>query len=129
MVVPSTVGSPTTMFAAAARARDPKAFLAINPGAGTCESYLGLFDVIVTAESSASDYANYKRPAWTRNYNRNRFWHLVYGISSNEMQSTVQKAAGNGAGWVYVTSENQPNPWNALPSWLPEEITAAKTTP
>lgn len=116
-------------FAAAARARDPKAYLAINPGAGTCESYLGMFDSIVLTETTASNYMKYAPPAWTLRYDRDRFWHLVYGVSPAAGPGLVRLAAERRAGLVYVTSETTPNPWNALPAWLPDEIAAAVAAP
>ena len=110
---------------AATRARDANAFVVLNPGTDTCESYSDFFDVLLTFESSAQDYAKYKPPAWLKNHHPDRFWHLVYGVKEADADATIRKVAANGVGRVYVTDDDLPNPWDTLPPWWAAELASA----
>jgi len=85
-------------------------------------------DVIVTFEGDASAYqSSYSAPSWIANYSPDRFWHLVYnGATAQQMRTIVQLSKEQRAGWVYVTPDNLPNPWDTLPTgpyWFGELAT------
>jgi hypothetical protein len=102
---------------------------ALNPGTQTNECYLSVADVIVTFEGDATTYQrSYAAPSWVANYPHSRFWHLVYNVSTaQQMRTIVQLSKERGAGWVYVTPDTLPNPWDTLPtgSYWPGELAAA----
>ncbi len=86
-------------------------------------------DVIVTFEGDASAYqSSYSAPSWIANYSPDRFWHLVYNVATaQQMRTIVQLSKERRAGWVYVTPNNLPNPWDTLPTgpyWFGELATA-----
>jgi hypothetical protein len=90
-----------------------------NPGTRTRERYLSepVSDKLVTFEHH-SGYEQYVPDAWNRNYPAEQFVHLVYGISSGAaMTNAVRLAAERKAGFVYVTDDVLPNPWNRLPAY------------
>jgi hypothetical protein len=99
----------------------------LNPGMQTNECYLSAADVIVTFEGDVRTYQNsYSAPGWVANYTPDRFWHLVYNVpTAQQMRTILQLSKERGAGWVYVTPDNLPNPWDTLPTgsyWTDELI-------
>lgn len=117
----------------AARAGYPKARVVINPGTTVTEGYMAVADIVVTFES---DYAAYVKrapdPAWVRRFPAERFFHLVYAApDAAALANAVRLSKARRAGWVYVTPDNLPNPWDTLPEtpyWDAElaALTAAK---
>jgi hypothetical protein len=97
--------------------REGGALVVLNPGTATDERYLEVADIIVTFEGSAGDYlALGEAPRWVGRYEPRRFWHLVHGVSSRRaMRRAIALSKERGAGWVYVTPDTMPNPWDILP--------------
>ena len=102
---------------AAARARQPKAVIVINPGTPVTEGYMGVADIVLTFESDYGAYLNRAAdPAWVAKYPARRFYHLVYAVpTAATMRTAVRLSKQRNAGWVYLTPDNLPNPWNTLP--------------
>ncbi|MDQ2785034.1 MAG: right-handed parallel beta-helix repeat-containing protein, partial [Chloroflexota bacterium] len=102
---------------------------ALNPGTQTNECYMAVADVIVTFEGDASAYqSGYSAPSWVANYAPGRFWHLVYNVpTAQQMRAIVLLSKERRAGWIYVTPDNLPNPWDTLPtgSYWSSELAAA----
>lgn len=100
-----------------ARVSDPKALIIINPGTPVTEGYMKVADIVVTFESNYDAYV--KRAAdsaWVSRYPAKRFWHLIYAApDENAMQNAVRLTKKRNAGWVYVTPDTLPNPWDTLP--------------
>ena len=88
----------------------------LNPGTTTSECYMSAGDIIVEFESSYSDYLSWSPAGWESGYPAARFWHLIYGTSEPHMPNAVILSQSRGAGWVYVTPDGLPNPWDTLPS-------------
>ncbi len=99
------------------KAKGGKAVTVVNPGAQTKECYMPVADIIVTFEGAYSTYvSSYSAPSWTDSYPASRFWHLIYDAQSTEaIEEAVSLSKQRGAGWVYVTPDGLPNPWNSLP--------------
>lgn len=104
-----------------------------NPGIGTLESYLSIADTLVTFEgppvTSALTPAGYdlfgKPEAWTASYPAARFGHLIYGVSDvNDMHDLVRLAATRNTGYLYITDDTLPNPWDTLPAYWNEQVAA-----
>ena len=47
---------------------------------------------------------------------------MIYNVSTAVMQSDVALAAARNAGYVYVTDNNLPNPYDNLPSYWDQEV-------
>ncbi len=113
-------------FADAARLGVPGAFIALNPGADTCDDYAEFADLLLTFEGDAATYATHTT-AMTAS--PDHIWHLVYDApedsSGHAMFAAVDEARANGAGWLYVTDDTLPNPWDTLPAYLDDEATEA----
>ncbi|MEN9798976.1 MAG: hypothetical protein RL653_2672 [Pseudomonadota bacterium] len=110
-------------LAATVRGRDARALVVLNPGTDTCESYLSFADVLCTFEGEVPAYDAYVLPAWTQAWPAERFLHLVHGVPASDAQRIVGLSRERRAGFVYVTDDVLPNPWDTLPSYFADEVT------
>ena len=112
----------------AARAAHPKAHLVINPGTPVTKGYMSVADIVVTFEGNYDTYVKREAdPAWVKQFPAKRFWHLVYAAPDvAAMQNAVRLSKTRNAGWVYVTPDTLPNPWDTLPEdpYWSAELTA-----
>jgi hypothetical protein len=99
------------------KARAPTAVTVINPGTRTRECYMDVADIVVTFEGPYTAYlARYTAPDWVARYPPSRFWHVVHSTPRMEdMLTAVQLSKARRAGWIYVTDDLMPNPWDTLP--------------
>ncbi|GAA3677946.1 hypothetical protein GCM10022224_047520 [Nonomuraea antimicrobica] len=109
----------------------PGATTIANPGVSPADCYQDAADILVTFEGSYSSYLNRQPPylpsAWEADYDPKRIWHLVYDVPDATALATVMNLSkANNAGYVYVTNDVLANPWDTLPSYLSQEVTAAK---
>ena len=112
------------------RAREPAWLVVGSPGTNTLPEYLSGADILCIFESDGATYFNWEPNAWVRDYPPSRWLHLVYSVSTaDSMQRAVARAATLGAGWVYVTDDRLPNPWDAPPTYWEGLITAVETSP
>jgi hypothetical protein len=119
----------------------PDDYIVINPGAPPEQCYEDVADTIITYEGDYSHYTStdsdpdtldYTAPSWTPS-SPNQFWHLIYNTSSQaNMENAVSLSKNRGAGYVYVTDDDLPNPWDTMPSsasyWNDELVKAADVT-
>jgi len=99
----------------------------LNPGTNVPECYITAGDILLTFESTYSSYLSFQPDAWVNNYPANRFWHLIYGTTQANMPNAIQLSKNRRAGWVYVTPDGLPNPWDTLPTgtyWTDELVRA-----
>jgi hypothetical protein len=95
----------------------------LNPGINVDERYLQMADILNIFEGSQADYAAWAPAGWVAGYPATRFSHLVYGVPDAASMTTVlNQALTRRAGYVYVTSDVLPNPWDALPPYWTTEI-------
>ncbi|MBC8140315.1 MAG: spherulation-specific family 4 protein [Armatimonadetes bacterium] len=99
------------------RATDPKALVIINPGTPVTEGYMKVADIVVTFESGYDAYVKRAAdPVWVSRYPAKRFWHLIYAAPDEKaLQNAVRLSKQRNAGWLYVTPDTLPNPWDTLP--------------
>jgi len=96
-----------------------------NPGTTTLEQYLTgpAADVLTVFEGDGVNYPGYTPSSWNFNYDRSHFANVIYNVSTAAvMQSDVALAAARNAGYVYVTDDNLPNPYDSLPSYWDQEV-------
>lgn len=96
----------------------------INPGINTPECFITAADIILNFEGSFTAYQSWAPDGWETNYDPSHFWHLVYDTSLAQMPSAVLLSQSHGAGYVYVTNDDLPNPWDTLPPagyWASEQ--------
>jgi hypothetical protein len=88
---------------------------AINPGrALDDDAVTRWFDEVVVFEGHWSDYR--RLPVDFQSAADARRWHLVYGVREAHTSEAVARAQRHGAGVLYVTDGDMPNPWLRLPA-------------
>jgi hypothetical protein len=82
----------------------------LNPGLVPARAYFDVADVVVTFEGPHTDYeaAVRRMPAWLASVPSERVAHLVYGASAEQAR---ERPAPRGAGHVYLSTGDLPNPW------------------
>jgi hypothetical protein len=105
----------------AVRTRDPRAYLAV--GTRFCPTYIVFFDVMVQFARNWNEYkADYHPPSWMPANSPQRFVHFVHSVPAAEAGAALSLTMTNGAGWVFVTDQTDPNPWSVLPSYFDQEL-------
>jgi hypothetical protein len=90
-----------------------------NPGTNSIPSYLATVDVVLIYESPGlPNLDNYD--SWDP-YGNDQLGMIPFGVSS--LPTSWLKDAIKIVGWVYVTSDNLPNPWDSLPSYFDDMAT------
>jgi len=112
-------------YANAARARDPQAFIAL--GTRLCASYVYFTDLMVLFSAQLGIYDAFQPAAWMPARSPERFAHLVSEVPGEALEATVGRAHTLGAGWIYVTDDVLPNPWDTLPSYFDRELQIIST--
>ncbi len=112
-------------YANAARARDPQAFIAL--GTRLCASYVYFTDLMVLFSAQLGMYDAFQPAAWMPARSPERFAHLVSEVPGEALEATLARAHTLGAGWIYVTDDVLPNPWDTLPSYFDRELQIIST--
>ncbi len=109
-----------------ARTKVANAFIVTNPGTVCAEEYFSkkVADTICTVES-AEGLEKYTPPAWATKYPASQFYGLAYKIdNAHGMHVSLQAAEKKHLGYVFVTDDKLPNPWNTLPPYWDDEVQA-----
>jgi hypothetical protein len=125
------------------------AVTALNPGIAVPQCYQNTADILLTFEGTYLCYIQdascpvglrYTSSSWDP-VDPKKFWHLVYKTSELQQADALTKSKQRKAGYVYITDDDLPNPWDRLPSgtyWSGEQAgvapggtvdTTAPTTP
>ena len=111
------------------RAREPGWLVVGIPGTNTIPDYFAGADILGVFESYGESYFSWEPSAWVRSYPPSRFLHLVHSLSTaDSMRRVVARALSLQAGWVYVTNDQLPNPWDEAPIYWDQLIAAVDTT-
>ena len=116
--------------AAGLRAAQPGDTVFGNPGTATPAEYLSVADTLVTFERGTGSYAGAATEPWMSAVAPERQAHLHYNVSSEAaMRSLVLEAGARRAGYIYITNDTAPNPWDQLPSYWSAELSAVASVP
>jgi hypothetical protein len=108
-------------FSDAVKARDTQAYQAV--GTRFCPTYITFFDMMVQFARNWSEYqTDYTPPSWMPANSSSRFCHFVNGVPASDASAALSRTVANGAGWVFVTDQSDPNAWGALPTYFDEEL-------
>ncbi len=96
----------------------------------TVADYAGSVDTIVTFENTGAAYrTSYTAPSWLATRGADHFAHIVHSEpASADMLQDLQLAAARKAGFVYVTDDVLPNPFDFLASYWSAEAAALVPT-
>lgn len=83
----------------------------LDGAGGRCASALCLFE-------GSTGFASYAPEPWVLTRSRNEFYALPYGTGPTDWQAAIDHAFAAHFGWVYVTDDVLPNPWDTLPAYF-----------
>ena len=86
-----------------------------NPGADTIPSYVGTVDTIVIYENQGLPSAS-SLASWHADYAKGNFAMMAYGVPA--VDPTYPSTSSQYVGYIYITDEGLPNPYNGLPAYL-----------
>ena len=89
----------------------------INPGTIPDVSYMAACDVLCNFEGDVGLYRVRQPAPWEVNYPANRFWHIVYACyTTAQRDEMLALSRAYRAGYIYLTPDVEPDPYNTLPS-------------
>lgn len=110
-------------YFAHARQAFPGGLVVSNPGTACDRSYydLGKPDILCLVETAGQSV---RLPDWAVVAPDASFAALCYASSEAAMRAVVANLRTLGIGWVYVTDDSLPNPWDSVPSYFAAEVAA-----
>ena len=106
------------------RATVPDAVVWLNPGDYPDPSFMSIANVVMVFEGSYQQYLADQVPSWIGRYQPDQFVHVIYATPRSDLASAVRLSRARRAGDVYVTNlPGSPNPYDAMPSYWPQEVT------
>jgi Spherulation-specific family 4 len=96
-----------------------------NPGSNTQEHYLTkpADDRVMIFEDNGTNYSSFQPAGWVVRYSAQQFAHLPYGVkTAGDMSNYIGLAVNRNAGWVYITDDTLPNPYDTMPSYWTNEV-------
>lgn len=116
-----------------AKSRYPNDLLSLNFGTYTSPAYEPYGDIFLNAEMDYALYQTWSLPTDGFQDNpaySNRFWHLIHTTTAGaNYTDALTDTRNNNAGWVYITDDILPNPYDAAPSYFSTELTDVATLP
>jgi hypothetical protein len=90
------------------------------------DDYAGSVDTIVTFENAGPTYRTaYAAPSWVDHFDASHFAHIIHSEPAiADMLTDLELARTRKAGFVYVTDDVLPNPYNVLPSYWTQQLDA-----
>lgn len=108
------------------RSLNPNYQIIGNPGTNTEEAYATRKTAdVFTIFENGTGYSTFAPAAWIQRYPTHTFANLLYAVAGAEaMQTNLNLAVAKRAGYIYITDDTLSNPWNRLPTYWSEEVTA-----
>lgn len=83
--------------------------------------------LVVFEQPSNAFFTNYTPPPWLNDFPADRFGHIVYGLDEDQLLSAISLAVKRKAGWIYLTDDDLPNPYDQLPTYWSELVEAGSS--
>jgi hypothetical protein len=100
----------------------PGARVVGNPGVSTSPSYLVYQGQPVVStlciQETGTSFLAWHSDAWVAGFASQHFYALPYAISASGWHAAVDHAFAEHCGFVYVTDDTLPNPWDTLPAYF-----------
>ncbi|MGA7294926.1 MAG: spherulation-specific family 4 protein [Terriglobales bacterium] len=100
----------------------------LNPGTySPSDCWMGITNILMNWEDQGlTNYQDYYVDfSWVHKYPPDRFWHIIYGMGADQLQTALDLAKQRNAGWVYLTQETG-NPYASPPEFWAAETAAVK---
>lgn len=107
------------------KAKNTNYLVAGNPGTRTQEDYLTwpTSDSLMIFENDGTNFPGYVPSIWVAQHPARQFVYLPYDVSTAAtMSNYVGLAVARNAGWIYITDDTLPNPYDTLPSYWTNEV-------
>lgn len=114
------------------KVKHPSDIVSQNFGTYTPPSYEPYGDIFVNAEMDYALYQTWSLPTdGFQNVanNSNRFWHMIHTTTGANYADALADTQANNAGWVYITDDILPNPYDAAPSYFSTELSDVNLLP
>lgn len=92
-----------------------------NPGTETLASFVGTVDTILIYESEGLPAVG-SLGVFSGQYDRSNFGVIPYGVPT--MDAPFVAGARARVGFIYLTDDTVPNPWDTLPTYFPSLLAA-----
>jgi len=108
-----------------ARRRIKDARVVSNPGTTCAPEYLALAEgPTVCLFENKTGVDAYQPPAWAAKFAAERMAILLYDVPTAALKRSLQEMGRKRGGYVYVTDASGANPWDRLPSYWDDEVSA-----
>lgn len=100
--------------------RSPQQLVVINPGRHIPDAMANYADIMVTYETNGNKYINDYVSATstfeTTEANHGRIAHIVHDVTPGDYAQVLALSRDRNAGWLFVTDDVMPNPYDVLPT-------------
>jgi hypothetical protein len=111
----------------------PDDLVILNPGTHISPDYEPYGDIFMNAENNYAAYEsswNIMYPGFEDNpAYQNRFWHSIHTIDPSDYADALALTRDNNAGWVYLTDDVMPNPYQNTPTFWDTEVADVNALP
>ena len=102
------------------KSQHPNFLVIANPGRHIPDDIAGYSDIFITAEMTADKYLAADYPPATSKFetgeaNVKRNYHIVYNAKTSDYEKITKVSKERNAGYVFITNDEFPDPFNALP--------------
>lgn len=95
--------------------KHPGAYTILNPGSPIASCFEDTMDTLLTFELDYRAYTEaYTANGWTPKDPR-KLWHIIYNVPESSIDEVIQLSKKRGAGFVQLTNDVLPNPYDNLP--------------
>jgi hypothetical protein len=91
-----------------------------NPGSDSAPSYVGVLDTILIYENRGVSSTT-ALGGWHANHDRRNFGVIPYGTA---LDLAYVRAAKGFVGFIYLTNDTMPNPWDSVPAYFTDLLAA-----
>jgi hypothetical protein len=91
-----------------------------NPGTDSLPSYVGTVSSIVIYETAGYPSLSFLSGGWHKQYPKSNFGFISYSVPT--LNPTLDQQAAAYVGYEYVTNQNLPNPYAALPPYFTQLV-------
>lgn len=103
----------------ALKAKFPTKTIVGNPGIHMLVDGINTADILCLFENTADVYINsYEEPTVTSETdkaNRSKVYHLIHTATSDQYDKIIELAKKRNVGYLFITSDVMPNPWDGEP--------------
>jgi hypothetical protein len=101
-----------------------KGVVVLNPGTYPHQAYVEVCDVLMVEERGVevTEDRSVDLADWMKGQPPHKFGYVIYGVSTAaKMRRILTKAQQRNVGYVFVTNDTLPNPYDSLPSYWSDE--------